>query len=189
MFVGRFSNISVEVLLSYTPCIMFCITISWPAVVQYIVFISSHDHFRSYMLHRLRTPSSGSPSPTIISSQHIRWLQLHSSFLLKVPSAPPAKTWQTNPLLDDLMEWDCCSGCLYHDNQYFLVVCERLIVYVNLVVSAVVSEYFLAIFVPDTVLGRYFFCTRHDTWKVFFKGATRINLQFRPLIPSLSLQR
>jgi hypothetical protein len=29
-------------------------------------------------------------------------------------------------------------------------------VYVNLVVSAVVSEYFPAIFVPDMILGRYF---------------------------------
>lgn len=36
------------------------------------------------------------------------------------------------------------------------MVCEGLIVYVNLVVSVLVSEYFLAIFVPDTILGRYF---------------------------------
>jgi hypothetical protein len=90
-----------------------------------------------------------------ISLQHIRWLRALSSFLLKVPSAPPAKIWQTNPLFDYLMEWGCCSGCLYHDES-FLVVCEGLIVYVNLVVSVLVSEYFLAIFVPDTILGRYF---------------------------------
>jgi hypothetical protein len=178
MFVPRFSDISVEVLMSYTLCFMFCITIYWPHVVQDIVFINSRDHFRSYMLHCLWTPSSRSPSPTVISSQHIRWLQTLSSFLLKVPSAPQLKHDKTNPLLKDLMEWGCCSGCLYHNNQYFLVVCERLIVYVNLVVSAVISEHVLAIFVPDTILVRY-----------FFKCATRNNLQFRPLVPNLSLQK
>jgi hypothetical protein len=142
--------------MSYILCTMFCITIYWPTVVQYIMFINLHDRFHSYMLHCLWTPSLGSPSPTVISLQHIRWLWALSSFLLKVPSAPPANTWQLNPLFDDLMEWGCCSGCLYNDNQYFLVVCEGLIVYANLAVSLVVSEYFLAIFVPDRIIGRYF---------------------------------
>jgi hypothetical protein len=76
----------------------------------------------------------------------------HQMIMSTLPHLLPQLKYDINPLFNDPMERGCCCGCLYHDNQYFLVVCEGLIVYVNLVVSVVVSEYFLAIFVPDIIL-------------------------------------
>ena len=81
-----------------------------------------------------------SPGPTIISSRHVGRLQTLCSFLLKVPSAPPAKMWQTNPLSNDLMEWEVAAQVVFTmTTSTFLVVCKKLIVYVNLLVSALIS--------------------------------------------------
>jgi hypothetical protein len=47
------------------------------------VFINSHINVRSYEFHCQLAPSSGSPIPTVVPSQHIKWLRSLTTLVFK----------------------------------------------------------------------------------------------------------